>query len=157
MKHTVLAILGALVLASHAAQAHHGYAGFFLDRTVVVEGDIEDLLYANPHVVMKIRAADSTLYTVAWQGRWWVEAYAGVKKTTFTVGDQVIMSAAPSRDPASHELAVVREVRRPRDGWHWKTQSPFPPPVNVSCSSPESRWPDCKSSEPTTPRAAENK
>jgi hypothetical protein len=130
MKRTVVAALGALVLASNAVEAHHGYAGFFLDRTVAVEGNIEDLRYANPHVVIKVRAADATLYTVTWQGRGWVEAYAGVTKTTFQIGDHVIISAAPSRDSASHELASVREVRRPRDGWDWKRQSPFPPPLN---------------------------
>jgi hypothetical protein len=154
MKYTVVAAFGALVLANTVVQAHHGYADFFLDRTVAVEGNLEDLQYGNPHVVMKIRAADSTLYTVTWQGRGWVEAYAGVRKTTFTVGDHLIISAAPPRDPASHELASVREVRRPHDGWHWRRQSPFPPPANASCSSPEGQWPDCNASVPTT-RAAE--
>jgi hypothetical protein len=130
MKHTLFAALGAVALASAPVHAHHGYADYFLDRTVAVEGTLEDLQYGNPHVVMKIRAANSTLYTVSWQARWWVEANAGVRKTTFAVGDHLIISAAPPRDPASHDLASVREIRRPRDGWDWKRQAPFPAPLN---------------------------
>src|ERR1700686_2565525 len=120
MKHTLFAVLGALALASNPVHAHHGYADFFLDRTVAVEGTLEDLRYGNPHVVMKIRAAGSALYTVAWEARWGVEAHAGVRKTTSSVGAHLIISPAPPRDPASHDLPSVREVRRPRDGWDWK-------------------------------------
>ena len=130
MTRTAMAVLGAMVLIGSTVQAHHGYANFFLDRTVTVEGDIESLRYANPHVVMEIRTADSTLYSVSWQGAYWVRTYAGVTSTTFKIGDHLVISAAPPRDPASHELASVREVRRPSDGWDWKRQAPFPPPSN---------------------------
>ena len=119
MTRTVVAVLGAMVLIGTTLQAHHGYANFFLDRTVTVEGDIESLRYANPHVVMEIRTEDSTVYTVTWQSAYWVRQFAGVTSTTFKAGDHLIISAAPPRNPESHELASVREVLRPRDGWHW--------------------------------------
>ena len=128
MRRTMSAVIGVIVLASHAVHAHHGYAGFFLDRTVAVEGNLEEVRYANPHVVLKIRAGDATLYTVTWQAASWVAQRAGVTNTTFNVGDHLIISAAPPRDPASHELASVREVRRPSDGWDWKRQAAFPAP-----------------------------
>jgi hypothetical protein len=131
MKRILVAVLGAIVLAgTSVVWAHHGYATFFkpTDRTVAIEGDLENLLYANPHVVMEIRAADSTIYTVTWQASRWVERNAGVTRTTFKVGDHLIITAAPSRDPASHEVTQVREVRRPRDGWMWRSTTPFRPP-----------------------------
>ena len=128
MKGKIGLVLGAIVLAGSVASAHHGYAAFFLDRTVVLEGNLESLVYGNPHILMRIRAADSNVYTVTWQAARLIERMAGVTSTTFKVGDHLVISAAPSRDPASHELASVREIRRTRDGWHWKRQSPFPPP-----------------------------
>ena len=110
--------------------AHHGYAGFFdpSERTVAVEGTVEGLVYANPHVVMTIRVADSTLYTVTWQAAIWLERNAGVSKSTFREGDRLIIVGAPSRDPASRDVTLVREVRRPRDGWRWRSSVPFAPP-----------------------------
>lgn len=129
MRRTVLAVVGAIILAGSSVPAHHGYSTFFdpKDRTVAVEGDLENLLYANPHVVMKIRA-DDAVYTVTWQAATWVERNAGVMKSTFQVGDHLIIIGAPSRDPASHEVTMVREVRRPRDRWTWRSDTPFAQP-----------------------------
>ena len=120
MKRVVVAILCTLGLTGAVLQAHHAYAGYFLDRTVAVEGNLEEIRYGNPHIIMKIRTADSTVYTVTWQSAISVERSAGMTKTTLKVGDHVTISAAPSRDPALHQLASVREVRRPRDGWIWR-------------------------------------
>jgi hypothetical protein len=124
MKRAGLTLLGVFVAMCGVVSAHHGYAGFFRDRTVVIEGNLESLHYANPHVVMRIRTADDTVYTVTWQAATWVERVAGVTPTTFAAGDHLVISAAPPRDPASHELAMVREVRRPSDGWQWHRQEP---------------------------------
>lgn len=131
MRRAALAAVGVLILlAGSSARAHHGYSTFFdpKERTITIEGDLQSLLYANPHVVMKIRAADSTVYTVTWQAALWVERQAGVTKSTFQVGDHLIVIGAPSRDPASHEVTMVREVRRPRDRWRWRSDTPFAQP-----------------------------
>ena len=130
MRRTVLAVVGAVLLAGSSTYAHHGYTTFYLptERTVAVEGELESLLYANPHVVMKIRAADSTVYTVTWQAARWVERNASVSKETFKVGDHLVVVGSPSRDPASREVTLVREVRRPRDQWAWRSTAPFAQP-----------------------------
>jgi hypothetical protein len=118
MRRMIFAVLGILVLAAGSARAHHGYANFFLDQRVSIEGDIESVRFANPHVVLTIRAADATLYTATWRSAAQVER-AGISSTTLGVGDHVIVTGAPPRDPTSHELMPVREIRRPRDGWSW--------------------------------------
>ena len=130
MGRTLLAVVGAAVLASSTAQAHHGYASFFdpKERTVAIEGDVDSVHYANPHVVMKIRTADSRVYTVTWQASSWLERYAGVTKSTLHVGDHLIIIGGPSRDPAVREVTRVREVRRPSDGWNWRSTTPFAQP-----------------------------
>ena len=117
MRRTLPAVIVILVLAGISAHAHHSYPDFLLDQRVSVEGKLEELRYANPHVVLKIRTAEGVVYSAEWQAAWWLQFHAHVTLTTLRVGDQVIVSGAPSRDPASHELVRLKEVRRPRDGW----------------------------------------
>jgi Family of unknown function (DUF6152) len=129
MKAFVVTV-GMLLLVATSLRAHHSYAGFFdpKERTVSIEGTLEDILYANPHVVMKIRSADSTVYTVTWQSATWVKRQAGVVKNTFKVGDRLTIVGAPSRDSESHEVTQVRELRRAGDAWTWRHTTPFAPP-----------------------------
>jgi hypothetical protein len=137
MRNAVALCFVVAVAGSATVGAHHGYGGFFdpKDRTVVVEGALVSLVYGNPHVVMNIRAADSSVYTVTWQAARWVERQAHVTKSTFHVGDHLVIVGAPSRDPASHEVTRVREVRRPADGWLWRDASEFARPSGVRASS----------------------
>ena len=55
----ILTVLASLVVAGAAVVdlgAHHGYKTFFdpKERTTAIEGTLEQLLYANPHVVMPL-------------------------------------------------------------------------------------------------------
>jgi hypothetical protein len=109
-----------LVLAGSSAHAHHSYPNFLLNQIASVEGEIQELKYANPHVVLKIRTAEGVVYTAEWQAASWLQYHAHVSLTTFKVGDHVIVTGAPSRDPASHELVRLKNVRRPRDGWTYQ-------------------------------------
>ena len=94
--------LAVLILAAASVSAHHSYAGFYdaRERTVTVQGTLEKITYANPHVVMEIRAADSTLYTVTWQSAMWVSRQAGVARETFRLGDHLVVVAASWRSPS---------------------------------------------------------
>jgi hypothetical protein len=78
--------------------------------------------------VLEIRAADSTLYTVTWQSAMWVSRQAGVARETFRPGDHLVVVAAPSRDPASREVTMVRGIRRPRDEWVFRDAGVFAAP-----------------------------
>ena len=120
MRRTLPAVMVILVLAGISARAHHGHADFLLGQQVTVEGQLEELSYANPHVVLKIRTAEGVLYSAEWQAASWLQYHAHVTLTTLRVGDHLIVSGAPSRDPASHDLVRLREVRRPRDGWTYQ-------------------------------------
>jgi len=109
-----------LLLAGISAQAHHFPAGFQLDQKRTVEGRLVEIKYTNPHVVLFIRTADGTLYSAEWQAASWLRFRAHVMLTTLRVGDELVVTGAPSREPESHELVRLREVRRPRDGWTYK-------------------------------------
>jgi hypothetical protein len=139
MKRTVLAVVSGLILAAGSANAHHGYANFFMDRTVSLEGELEEVRFVNPHVVLKVRAADSSVYTALFhQGASWFRdrenpflsgqavaddprsRYTALTRQSLKVGDHIVVLASPPRDPASHEVVSIKEVRRPRDGWIWR-------------------------------------
>ena len=124
MTRTLAAAMTIVVLAGFPAHAHHHYVGFLLDQKATVEGRLEELRYANPHVVLKIRTADGVLYSAEWQAASWLQYHAHVMLTTLRVGDHVIVSGAPSDDPTSHELVRLKEVRRPRDGWTYHVVEP---------------------------------
>jgi hypothetical protein len=120
MKCALAAAVAILVLADIPAHAHHRPVGFLLDQRVTVEGKLVELKYANPHVLLRIRTADGTLYTAEWQSASWLQFHAHVELTTLRVGDELIVSGAPSRESESHELVRLKEVRRPRDGWTYQ-------------------------------------
>jgi hypothetical protein len=120
MRRSCSAVIGIVVLAGISARAHHAHTDYLLDQTVTVEGKLEELRYANPHVVLKIRTAEGVVYLAEWQAASWLQYHAHVMLTTLRVGDQLIVSGAPSRDPASRELVRLKLVRRPRDGWTYR-------------------------------------
>lgn len=130
MRRIDLARVALLVLLTNGlVQAHHGYTDFFdpKERTVLVQGTLEHLLFANPHVVMKIRAADATVYELTWQAPHAMNR-SGVTVSTLALGDVLTVVGAPPRDPRSHEITRLCEVTRARDGWTWRTAQPFAPP-----------------------------
>jgi len=63
MTQSVLAVVGVALLAgSVAVGAHHSYAKFS-DNITSIEGTLEKVMFANPHVVLTIRTRDSSVYT----------------------------------------------------------------------------------------------
>jgi hypothetical protein len=120
MKSTASTAIALLLLSAGSASAHHAYAAYVTEHRITIEGDLEAIRLSNPHVLLQIRTADSTLYTCIWQSANWVGSQAGVTAATFNVGDHLVVNGAPARDPSRKELASLREVRRPSDGWVWR-------------------------------------
>ena len=110
--------LGALALTAATVSAHHSYAAFDRDHPVSIEGDISRVLYANPHVVMTVKAADGD-YTVEWLSLTQLNRSPEAKATSLSVGDHVIVTARATWDRSEHRLSLVTDIRRPADGWAW--------------------------------------
>ena len=122
---TILAVGVALV---PALSAHHSHgAEFFLEQDSTIEGTLERLEFKNPHTVLTLRTGDSTIYTAEWQGAIWLKTHpqmvlpvrAPVEPGTLRIGDRLRITGAPAKDPMRHELVVLKDVRRPSDGWRW--------------------------------------
>jgi hypothetical protein len=118
------AVFVALAVLAGAAStsAHHSYAQFDQDRTVSVEGTIQSVLYANPHVVLTVQTKDNVVYTATWRAAMQLNRQ-GVDRAHLKAGDTIAISGNPARDAAVHELSRISVVRRPSDGWVWRLNS----------------------------------
>ena len=118
MKRTILSVVAMLVVVGTVStRAHHSYAGFS-DDVVSIEGTLEKVMFANPHVILTIRAKDSSVYTALWVAAFTLEN-RGMKPNDLKIGDVVVVRGTPARDPGVHEIARLSEVRRVSDGWQW--------------------------------------
>lgn len=120
------AALAAMLAAMQApAFGHHSYGAYDRTRTVSVEGVIERIAYANPHVTMVLKTAGDRRYTVEW-GTVNQLNRAGVNSATLHVGDDVAITGFALRDPAKLTVSLLTEVRRVKDGWRWTRRVPLP-------------------------------
>ena len=119
MRRTLFTVMLAGALGSASASAHHSYGAYFEDQTVSIEGTVETLRFANPHVTFNLRTDAGEVYTAEWQNLIQLR-HGNVGPTTLKAGDRVIVVASPPRDPSSHKITLLREIRRPADGWLWR-------------------------------------
>ena len=114
-----LAILGAVLLSGTSLLAHHSYGDILRDQTVTIEGTLETMLFANPHVMLKVRTDAGDTYDVEW-GNLIQLRREGVDKEMLATGDRVVVAGSPHRDPAILKLTLLSQVRDLKAGWHWR-------------------------------------
>jgi hypothetical protein len=119
----LFALLGTL-LVGVPIQAHHGYSAFERENTVTIEGNIEEIKYMNPHSILILKTADSQMYTVEWLSIQQLRR-AGIDYDTLRIGDHLVLSGAPARDPAVPKMSIVRNLKRTSDGWNWPAPTPL--------------------------------
>ena len=117
-----LLVAGALVLGSRAASAHHSFAATYLeDQMVTIEGDLVQFLFRNPHsfvqITVKEKNGSEVRYAIEWGGAGQL-GEQGVTRETLKIGDHVIITGTPGRNPADHRLRMI-SLRRPKDGFGW--------------------------------------
>jgi hypothetical protein len=116
----------ALVLAvlwSGAAPAHHSFTATYDENgKQKIEGEIVQFLFRNPHSMIHVSAPgeDGTVHrwAIEWAG---VSALSGhgVTHETLRIGDHVVITGNPGRNPEEHRLRLL-SIERPSDGWTWK-------------------------------------
>jgi len=117
------AILGAIsVVAVAPVSAHHSFAAtYFEDQLQKVEGDLVQFQFRNPHSYVHMEAPDDKGVMQRWTIEWGSGmqlSTQGLVATTLKVGDHVIVTGAPGRDPEDHRLRM-RSIERPKDGFKW--------------------------------------
>ena len=124
--------LAVVALLGTGVYAHHSHPDFLTGQDATVEGTIEGIEFKNPHVLITLRAADSTVYAIEWQGAGYLHANVQmvspvegpVESDTLSPGDRIVVVGCPSRDPSHHELVILKRVQRPLDGWLWTCRRP---------------------------------
>src|ERR1044071_8065782 len=104
MKPYLAALLFALAVAV-PAYAHHSFAATYREKdSVTIEGELVQLDFRNPHsfvhVDVKEKAGTTVRYAIEWGGVGQL-GQQGVTRETLKVGDHVIISGAPGRNPAA--------------------------------------------------------
>ena len=114
--------LQACVWRAHRSHAHHSFAtAYFEDQSVTLEGELVQFLFRNPHsfvhVLVKEKNGSVVRYAVEWGGAGQLGSQ-GVGKDTLRVGDVVVITGSPGRNPEDHRVRLVT-LRRPKDGFVW--------------------------------------
>jgi len=112
----------ALASLSAPAHAHHNYALYDRCNSVSLEGEIANIEWTNPHVLIDLRTGDAT-YRIEWAALPQL-AQAHVSTDALKVGDHVVIIGSVMRDPERKVMSLVSEIRRPSDGWSYARQRP---------------------------------
>ena len=122
MRKTLFWVLTATLLAATAAYAHHSYgATYDTSKEVQLKGKLAQFVFRNPHSFVTVMAPDDKgtmqRWAVEWSGTSQL-ANSGIKAESLKVGDQVVITARPSRVTGEYRVLMVR-LLRPSDGFAW--------------------------------------
>ena len=120
MRKVILLLVGFIVV-SGAAWAHHSYgATYNTKQEIKLEGKLVQFVYAT-----RTRSCTSKRRTPAARcsvggrvGGTSQLANTGVTRESLKVGDQVVITARPSRVSGEYRVLMVR-LTRPSDGFTW--------------------------------------
>jgi hypothetical protein len=115
-------LLCTLLITGTSALAHHSYgATYNTKKEIKLEGKLLQFSYRNPHSFVTVQAPDEAgamqRWSVEWSGTSQL-ANTGITPESLKVGDQVVITARPSRVAADYRALMVRLVR-PSDGFTW--------------------------------------
>ena len=118
----VVLVLASAFLFGMTAYAHHSFASTYdLSKQVKVQGKLVQFLFRNPHSFVHVEAPDESGVMQKWMIEWGGAGLLqgqGVTRDTLKVGDPVIITGNPGRDPADHRMRMVT-LKRTTDGFGW--------------------------------------
>jgi len=125
MKSKMLLGLAGFLIFGIGAYAHHSLgATYESDKEVKLEGKIVQLLLRNPHSFLQIDVPDKDGTLQRWSLEWRSTGQlgqAGIKRDTLKAGDDVVITANPSRTKGDNRGAL-KTLHRTSDGFGWGTR-----------------------------------
>ena len=122
MRKVLFLLVAAVVAVGSASYAHHYYgATYDVKKEVKLEGKLLQFVYRNPHAYVHMQAKDASGVEQRWAVEWAGTAQlsnSGVNKESLKVGDEIVVTARPSRVPGEFRVLMVN-LRRPLDGFSW--------------------------------------
>jgi hypothetical protein len=112
-----------LLAVSVPLSAHHGAAGYNMDKELVMKGTVTDWLWANPHCFLKYDTTDEA----GTLSHWAVEVSnptdmtkRGWSKRSLKPGDEVTVTVRPAKNgaPVGQLLKVVLPNGQTLIGWN---------------------------------------
>ena len=112
-----------LLAVSVRLLAHHGAAGYNMDKELVMKGTVTDWLWANPHCFLKYDTTDDA----GTLSHWAVEVSnptdmtkRGWSKRSLKPGDEVTVTVRPAKNgaPVGQLLKVVLPNGQTLIGWN---------------------------------------
>lgn len=118
----LVVLTATLMVGGMTARAHHSFASTYDEsKTVKVEGKLIQFLFRNPHSFVHVMAPDENGQIHRWAVEWGGAGQLGgqgVTRDTLKVGDVVVITGNPGRNPADHRVRMVT-LRRTSDGFGW--------------------------------------
>jgi len=119
-----LVLSGALLFAATAYAHHSQSAQYDTSKEVKIEGKLVQFQFRNPHTFIQVEAPDENGVVRRWSIEWGgvgLLTGQGVTRTTLKYGDDVIITARPSRTPNDYKLHMLT-LKRLSDGFGWGTR-----------------------------------
>jgi hypothetical protein len=105
-----------------AAEAHHSYgATYDVKNEIRLEGELVQFQFRNPHSFVQVEAPDEHGQMQRWSVEWsgtGALLRQGVDRATLRPGDEVVITARPSRAPGERRVLMLT-LLRPLDGLSW--------------------------------------
>ena len=118
-------LIAATLAAAAGAWAHHSLgATYDGNKTIMLDGKILQLLLRTPHSFLQVEAPDDKGVMQRWSLEWRSAGslgQQGIKRDSLKAGEEVVVTANPSRTPADHRGALVT-LHRKSDGFGWGTR-----------------------------------
>ena len=123
MKRALLPIFAIAVLVSGVKlYAHHSFAAtYHEDKTTKIEGNLVQFQFRNPHSFVQVDAPDDKGVMQRWGVEWGGAGQLGgqgINRYTLKVGDHVVITGNPGRNPDEHRIRMV-SLKRTSDGFGW--------------------------------------
>ena len=123
MRRLLVALVAAAACVFGAQlYAHHSFEATYIeDEAVTIEGELVQLLFRNPHSFVQLTVMEEDGSTARYVLEWGGAAQLGgqgVTRDTLKLGDHLVISGNPGRNPADHRVRMI-SLRRPRDGFGW--------------------------------------
>ena len=110
------------LLCSATGVAHHSFTATYDEhREIEVAGTLVGFMFRNPHSFVHVLAEDENgamqRWAVEWGGAGTLGRH-GVSRDSLKVGDRVVITGNPGRNPIDHRVRM-QTLLRPSDGFGW--------------------------------------
>ena len=112
-----------MLLAAVPMSAHHSFAAVYDSaKSVTVEGTLVQFVLRNPHSFLFVDAKDADGVTQRFEVEWIAARHTnreGVNKDSLKVGDHVVVTGNPGRNPGDHRIRMT-SITQTESGWKWE-------------------------------------